>query len=93
MIKIMTPDHLRWDEFCNRLAGPEGCNFHDETWTCDSRDHSKPFCRKILEDMGFADQEIAATLEFFDEHGGYCDCEVLFNVDRSEEEEIDVNLN
>src|SRR5688572_18198194 len=27
---LMTPEHPRWDEFCNLLEGPEGCDFKDD---------------------------------------------------------------
>lgn len=25
--------------------------------------------------------DIESTMEFFNSHGGYCDCEILFNVE------------
>ena len=34
----------------------------------------------VLTELGGID--IDGTLAFFREHGGYCDCEILFNVDR-----------
>lgn len=84
----MTPAHPRWREFCDYLGGPDFCAFRlrdpndplSWTWNCDSRDKAKPFCRTILKAMGGFD--IAATLAYFDRHGGHCDCEVLFNVDQ-----------
>jgi uridine phosphorylase len=27
------------------------------------------------------DVDVAASLAYFEEHGGYCDCEVVFNVE------------
>jgi Protein of unknown function (DUF2695) len=81
----MTPEHPRWDEFIDRLAGFEGCDFRESddgsgAWTCDARDHTRPFCRSIMQHMGLSRGAIAASLAYFEEHGGYCDCEVLFNV-------------
>jgi hypothetical protein len=35
-----------------------------------------------MSEMGGVD--IPASLEYFEEHGGYCDCEILLNVDRHE---------
>jgi hypothetical protein len=70
------------------MNGPQGCNFSadvDEngeyipstiTWTCGGND--KPFARAILEKMGNID--IGASFDYFEEHGGYCDCEIVFNV-------------
>lgn len=75
---VMTREHPRWREFCERLAGPEACDFKDGgTWKCDSR-ADRPFARKILEDMGM---NMAESLRYFSRHGGHCDCEILFNVD------------
>jgi hypothetical protein len=79
----VTPEHPLWDEFIDRLSGPEGCNFRDDgsgAWTCDPRDHTRPFCRSIMQHMGLSRGAIAVSLAYFEEHGGYCDCEVLFNV-------------
>ena len=79
--EVMTPKHPRWVEFCNRLAGPEGCDFKkkpdgDATWTC-AGGNDKTFATKILKAMNM---DVAASLAHFDEHGGHCDCEILFNV-------------
>lgn len=78
-LQTMTPEHQRWAEFCERLAGPEGCDFtEDGKWKCHGGT-DKRFATAILTDMGGVD--IPATLRFFEENGGYCDCEILFNVD------------
>ena len=77
----MTPEHPRWQEFVDKLEGSEGCNFRkDETekivWNCSDEDnHAKS--RRILASMGV---EVDKSIEFFQTHGGHCDCEVLFNV-------------
>jgi len=84
-MEIMTPDHPRWNEFTARLQGPEGCNFHEKepgnpesmTWRCKGEEN-KPFARAILKSMGGID--IKASLKFFEENGGHCDCEILFNL-------------
>jgi hypothetical protein len=31
--------------------------------------------------MGFGLDDVVASLDYFNEHGGHCDCEILFNVD------------
>ena len=82
----MTSTHSRWREFCGLLQGPKGCDFRQKkegdpastTWKCDNS-INRPRARKILESMGGVDVE--ASLTYFSEHGGYCDCEILFNVD------------
>lgn len=80
---VLTPEHSLWREFCDRLAGPEACNFQGEgedvTWTC-AGGRNQDFSKAILQTMDGIDVE--GTLLYFSEHGGHCDCEVLFNVDR-----------
>ena len=77
---IVSPQHPLWENFCERLQGVEGCDFKINEkggiyWKC-GRDKSK--ARAILETMENVD--IDGTLKYFDEHGGNCDCEILFNV-------------
>ena len=80
---VMTIDHPRWDEFEERLGGPEGCDFREDDdgeiyWRCSA--HTRDQAVAILRDMGITDGDLLGTLDYFDEHGGYCDCEILFNV-------------
>jgi len=87
----MRPVHPRWEEFLERLEGPEGCHFRknesgEATWKCD-RSREKPLARKILEDMGEID--IASSMKYFEDNGGHCDCEIIFNVSRKEERDAE----
>ena len=88
--QLMTPDNPHWEEFIDRLEGPEGCNFQGEyddegeviadtvTWACGGgKDKSK--ATAILRTMPNID--VTASLAFFEEHGGFCDCEIAFNVE------------
>ncbi len=84
-----TPQHPRWKEFRDRLEGPGGCNFTQSDpaedagtirWDCN---HDLAFARAILEDMVGVDVE--ASISFFEANGGFCDCEILFNVDPAED--------
>lgn len=75
-IELMTPDHPRWDEFANALA--EAINAQEAPGVSDCK-HDFSSTQRILADMGGFDVE--ETLAFFEENGGYCDCEVLINVD------------
>ena len=87
---IMTPEHPRWEEFMERLEGPEGCDFtlkdpndiKTATWKC-KNGRDKSFAEAILKDMGLNAEGIAASALFFEKHGGYCDCEICFNVEDS----------
>ena len=88
--QVMTPDHPRWEEFIHRLEGPEGCHFQGEydddgklipdsvKWECaGGEDKSKAVA--ILRTMPEID--VTASLVFFEQHSGYCDCEIVFNVE------------
>jgi hypothetical protein len=72
---VMMATHPRWEDFLNRLDGPEGCNFRiedgRETWTCaggNSAD-SHSFSRQIMTAMGLTAAEVTASLKYFTEHG------------------------
>jgi hypothetical protein len=80
----MTTAHRRWTEFVDRLGGPEACDFREQadgnvTWACSA--HTRDKASAILRHMGATDDDLLATLDYFDENGGYCDCEILLNVD------------
>jgi hypothetical protein len=85
--EIMSPKHPRWEEFKERLEGPEGCNFQEKdpgnpataTWTCGGGE-KKDFAAKILQSMPEID--IEGSLRFFESQDGWCDCEILFNVEK-----------
>ena len=86
--EIMSIDNPKWDEFYTRLEGPEGCNIRTDdsgklVWNCGGG-KDKTFAIKILSTMPKID--IGASIKYLDEHGGYCDCEILMNVDDSDEE-------
>ncbi|HAL24388.1 MAG: hypothetical protein UY31_C0024G0003 [Candidatus Wolfebacteria bacterium GW2011_GWE1_48_7] len=83
-MEIMNIDNPRWDEFVSQLSGPDGCHFRkradsdDATWSCDHF-KERSLAKEILEKMGNVD--IEATLKYFDENGGSCDCNIVFRVD------------
>lgn len=87
--EVVRDGHPRWHEFLDKLAGPEGCNFHEEDdgkiyWDCDGdRFPETTHCRskRILAAMGFGDAAIEKSLAYFRANGGHCDCEVVFNLD------------
>jgi Protein of unknown function (DUF2695) len=89
---LMTREHPRWDEFCERLEGPGYCDFREtpnqhgklvKSWTC-AGGRDKSLAARLLAEMGLTSDEIAWSCEYFEAHGGFCDCEILFNVDRPE---------
>jgi uncharacterized protein DUF2695 len=68
--EILTPASPRWEEFVRAYdAIPE------DGPACD---HSYRNAERIMAEMG--DIDIPATLEYFRDHGGYCDCEIGMNV-------------
>jgi Protein of unknown function (DUF2695) len=66
-LEVLTTESNRWDEFADRLLADGRCD----------GDHR--YAKQIMNEMGNID--IPASIEFFEEHGGYCDCEILLNVD------------
>lgn len=87
MSTLMTPEHPLWEDFIERLSGPEGCNFKDDlTWQCDGG-RSRPRAVRIL--LSMDDIDVEGSLAYFDRHGGYCDCEIIFNVDPSSRRSAD----
>ena len=75
---IMNCDHPRWDEFLGRLSGPEGCDFRENDQFNCCNDHTSAI--KIMKNMGFDQQDIEQSCDYFLKNGAYCDCEILFNL-------------
>jgi hypothetical protein len=78
-IEQMTPENPRWNEFINaldKMGAKFGCD-GDGTGGFNPR-HIHRHAKTVMEDMGNVD--IKGSLAFFCEHGGYCDCEILWNV-------------
>ena len=69
---VLTPADHRWVAFATALdaaATKHGCR------------HDHQLAEQIMRDMGGID--IPGSIAFFERQGGYCDCEILFNVDPS----------
>jgi hypothetical protein len=84
--EILTPEHRLWDEFYERLSGPEGIDFRPHsakgfTWRCGGG-RNKDLSAAILRTMPTIDVE--GTLAYFEAHGGHCDCRIVFNVGSSD---------
>ena len=71
MREILTPKSRRWEAFTERLE------LALRTVGCDARGHRH--AKSILSLMKGVN--IHETIEFFKANGGYCDCEILLNVD------------
>lgn len=79
MASLMTYEQV--EALCEWLEGPEGCHFRphprksdDFTWNCD---HSLKLTKKWLKRHKL---DVDANVEALQACGGYCDCEVVFNV-------------
>jgi hypothetical protein len=96
---LMTPYHPRWREFCERLEGPEGINARKVKgkWRHDCDAKTLTAARRVLKKMRLSKKRIERSCQYFMENGGYCDCEVLMNVDaalsRTGLERLDADLN
>jgi Protein of unknown function (DUF2695) len=72
---IIHPDNPRWGEFTEALYKSLG--YEKLPGSCiNDLSHAT----KVLTEMGNVD--IEGTLEYCRDNGGFCDCEILFNVDR-----------
>lgn len=85
-MEIMSPGHKDWKKFYALLEGPEGCDFKEDesgevTWKCKGG-MNKTKAKRILRYF-FPSCDVAESVKLFDEHGGHCDCEILFNVEDS----------
>ena len=72
-LAVLTPDSPRWGAFVEELEAllsKHGC----------AGGTSKRWATAVMYRMG--DINVASTLAYFEDHGGYCDCEILLNVDR-----------
>jgi len=74
--RVLSPSHPRWQEFIEKLG-----RFGSETG-CDGHLGPKRYRNAIraMAEMG-GDFDIEETFKFFEDHGGYCDCEIVLNVD------------
>jgi hypothetical protein len=90
VIEFMHWGHPRWEEFVDRLGGPEGCNFvtleGERLHRC-AGGTDKRLAVAILQRMGFSEASITGSLMWFEEHSGYCDCEILYNIASTDEAE------
>ena len=75
--EIMTPTHSQWEKFMERLQ--EACKGRDAegniAYYCDG---TLKNARRVLEGMDRIDVE--KSLEYFQDFGGFCDCEIGLNV-------------
>ena len=72
--------YAQLERLCAWLAGPQGCNFHEDKktgeilWDCDN---SLRLTRQWLTQAGLA---VDASIRQLRDCGGFCACESVFNV-------------
>jgi hypothetical protein len=76
-METMNFDHPKWSEFISMMGDELTIN------PCTSTTE-KPLAKKVLEEIGNVD--IEKTFRFLESQGGYCDCEIMFNVFHPDEE-------
>jgi hypothetical protein len=70
-LEILTPKSSRWNEFADALDAAL------QKWGCDGK--TLRLAKAIMTTM--PDIDVDGSSAFFEEHGGFCDCEILINVD------------
>jgi hypothetical protein len=74
--EILTPKHKYWPALRFRLD--QMVNTHIEGKPVSDCNYDLRHTIKILKSLPNID--IEGTLDFFEDHAGFCDCEVLMNV-------------
>ena len=88
--EIMTPHHPDWEEFVTRvtdaLAGPAAATLEGQALVnaairgCNSQHAGKEPFETSRAVLALMDMDIEASIAFFRERGGGCDCETMLNV-------------
>lgn len=77
-MQIMSKNHIKWDEFREELAELIAVNGCDES-------AERPNAKAVLAGMGFAAEDIKASLAYFEKDGGRCDCDIILFVGANED--------
>jgi hypothetical protein len=77
--EILTPNSKHWVPFINALGHAVQVNGCDGDAGINNYLDVYRQSKQIMADMGNVD--IPASLTFFQNNGGHCDCEILLNVD------------
>jgi hypothetical protein len=75
-LETLTTKSPRWDEFAGKLS--------QSVLRVKNCRHDYQHAIGVMTAMGGVD--IEASLAYCRDHGGYCDCEILFNVECDEED-------
>jgi hypothetical protein len=81
--EVLTVESRRWRDFTERLFDKLGGKLPGR---CDGDDvatggtNTFRYSKAAMAEMG--DVDVEGSLAYFEQHGGYCDCEILLNVDR-----------
>jgi len=80
-MEILTTASPRWDEFVDALVEATRVPGPSQSLLCDGDrgEQRYRYAKAVMRKLGKID--IEKSIAFFQSHGGYCDCEILFNVD------------
>lgn len=70
MNAFMNRKHPKWKQFRHEL------NYDIDLFGCKN---DTTLAKNLLK-SDFPDIDIPKTLAYFEKHGGFCDCEIIFNV-------------
>jgi hypothetical protein len=85
-MEVLTPKSPRWSVFADTLS--QTLIISATTWRCDGDQgpNVHRYAKQIMGEMGNID--IPASVAGLKHLGGYCDCEILLNVDPDDRSEV-----
>lgn len=87
MVTIMTREHPQWGLFANILIAALDFEELSGIFRCDGTFRRSVATLLFMTELDLVkDIDIDGTLQYFKENNGYCDCEVIFNIDWYDEE-------
>jgi hypothetical protein len=82
--EILTTSSRRWREFTDALFAKLSGSVPGR---CLGDEQPTRHCYALEVMGGIGSIDIEGSLVFFEEHGGFCDCEILINIDCGEEDD------
>jgi hypothetical protein len=73
--EAMTPSNPRWQEFAKLLES----RLEGKTTPCKAG-RDKTQATAVMKEMGLGEDLISVSRAYFESHGGFCDCEIIYNI-------------
>jgi len=82
---VMQSEHPRWEEFVERttmaIAGSvTGIDVDAALRGCNGHRLGGALFESAWAVLAYMDMDVERSIEFFEAHGGFCDCEVMLNI-------------